>query len=461
MDALTDSLVSYAQGLRYEHLSPEVVHQAKRVWVDTLGCAIGGFAGEPSQMARALAAEVQSRRPGTVLGTGHQTSPDLAAFCNGVAMRYQDFNDTYTGKELGHPSDHLAAVLAAGEAAAADGRMLITATVLAYEVFCRLCDAVEVRGRGFDYVVLGAPSAALAAAKALGLQRHEMAHAMSIATASSLALFQTRVEDVSMWKACAFPSVSRNALFAALLAERGLSGPGNVFQGRAGLCKVLDSAPIAPPRFPGPGEACKIQETSMKRFPVGHLAQTIVEAALAVRSQIPHADDIASVEIETFRTAKEIMAGDPEKWRPASRETADHSIPYVAAIALLHGAVEWRHFDPEYYTGSRVLELVQKVRVTVTDACERSWPQGMLSAVRVTASGGRSAEARVEYHRGHWKNPMSDAELEQKFLGNAEGLLQPADCRALLDRLWHLEQVDDARSLARSLLLRSGDGASR
>ena len=453
MDALTESLVAYAQGLRYEHLSPEVVHQAKRVWVDTIGCAIGGFGGEPARMARALAAEVQSSRPGTVLGTGGQTSPDMAAFCNGVAMRYQDFNDTYTGKELGHPSDHLAAVLAAGEAAAADGRTLITATVLAYEVFCRLCDAMQVRGRGFDYVVLGAPSATLAAAKALGLPRQEMAHAMSIATASSLALFQTRVEEVSMWKACAFPSVSRNAVFAALLAERGLSGPGNVFQGRAGLFKVLDSAPIAPPQFPGPGERCKIQETSMKRFPVGHLAQTIVEAALEVRSQAPRAEEIASVEIETFRTAKEIMAGDPEKWRPASRETADHSIPYVTAIALLHGAVEWRHFGPEYYADPRVLELAQKVRVTVTDACERSWPQGMLSVVRVTTRGGQRAEARVEHHRGHWKNPMSDSELEEKFLGNAEGLLEPADSRALLGLLWHLERVTDARALARSLVL--------
>ena len=453
MDALTDTLVSYAQDLRYEHLSPDVVHQAKRVWVDTMGCAIGGFRGEPAQIARALAGDVQSRRPGTVLGTGQQTSPDLAAFCNGVAMRYQDYNDTYTGKELGHPSDHLAAVLAAAEASAADGRALITATVLAYEVFCRLCDAVQVRGRGFDYVVLGAPSAALAASKALGLPRQQMAHAMSIAAASSLALFQTRVEDISMWKACAFPSVSRSAVFAALLAERGLSGPGNVFQGRAGLFKVLDETQIPHLQFPAPRQPCKIQQTSMKRFPVGHLAQTIVEAALEVRRQGLPAATIESVEIDTFRTAKEIMAGDPETWRPASRETADHSIPYVAAVALLHGAVEWRHFDAQFYGDPRLLDLVQKVSVTVSDVCERSWPQGMLSMVRVRTRDGQSAGARVEHHRGHWKNPMSDQELEQKFLGNAEGVLSPAASRALLDQLWRLEELGDARTMAQSVML--------
>lgn len=457
MDALTNALVNYAQDLRYEHLSPETVHQAKRVWVDTLGCAIGGFAGEPSRTARALAGEVQSRRAGTVLGTGQQTAPDLAAFCNGVAMRYQDFNDTYTGKELGHPSDHLAAVLAAGEAAATNGRVLITATVLAYEVFCRLCDAIQVRDRGFDYVVLGAPAAALGAAKALGLSRDAMTHAMNIATASSLALFQTRVEDVSMWKACASPGVCRNAVFAALLAERKLTGPGNVFHGRAGLFKALDRVPVALPQFPGPGEECKIQQTSMKRFPVGHLAQTIVEAALEVRRQGLREEDIAGVEIETFRTAREIMAGDPEKWRPTSRETADHSIPFVTAIALLHGTVEWRHFDAAFYADPRVLALVQKVRVSVTDDCEQSWPQGMLSCVRVTTLEGRDVVARVEHHRGHWKNPMSDKELEEKFLGNAQGLLRPEDIRAFLDQLWHLEEVKEAGTLARSLSLRVTD----
>ena len=150
MDSISDYLTTYATSLTFQDLPPEAVHQAKRLWVDTLGCAIGGLSSEPARIARDLAAGVSSDRPATILGTGRQTTPDLAAFANGVAIRYMDYNDTYTGSELGHPSDHLAAILAAGEVAHADGEGAIVATVLAYELFCRLCDAVIVRDRGFD-----------------------------------------------------------------------------------------------------------------------------------------------------------------------------------------------------------------------------------------------------------------------------------------------------------------------
>ena len=148
MDKIVDCLCDYTRSLTFEDLPAEVVHQAKRLLVDTLGCAIGGYASEPSKIARALADTISSRQPATVLGSGQQTSLDLATFANGVMIRYLDFNDGYTSKESGHPSDAIAAVLSPAEIAHGDGKSVITATVLAYEVFCRLCDAVSVRSRG-------------------------------------------------------------------------------------------------------------------------------------------------------------------------------------------------------------------------------------------------------------------------------------------------------------------------
>src|ERR687891_483970 len=150
--------------------------------MDTLGCAIGGYASEPGKIARAVADTNSSRQPATVLGSGQQTSLELATFANGVMIRYLDFNDGYTGKESGHPSDAIAAVLSPAEVAHADEKAVITATVLAYEVFCRLCDAVSVRRRGFDHVTVGVMASTAAAAKAIGLapERTDQAFNLSV-----------------------------------------------------------------------------------------------------------------------------------------------------------------------------------------------------------------------------------------------------------------------------------------
>src|ERR671937_294409 len=192
MDQIVDYLSDYAAALSFNDLPAEVVHHAKRLLIDTLGCAIGGYASAPSKMARALAATVMSQQPATVLGSVQQTSLELATFANGVMMRYLDYNDGYTGKESGHPSDAIAAVLSPAEVAHGDGKSVITAIVLAYEVFCRLCDAVSVRRRGFDHVTVGVMASTAAAAKALGLTPEVTAQAFNLSIAANNALYQTR-----------------------------------------------------------------------------------------------------------------------------------------------------------------------------------------------------------------------------------------------------------------------------
>src|SRR6266851_7560322 len=253
MDQIVDYLSDYAASLSFTDVPAEVVHHAKRMLIDTLGCAIGGYASAPSTMARALAATISSQQPATVLGTGRETSPELATFANGVMIRYLDFNDGYTSKESGHPSDAIAAVLSPAEVAHGDGRSVITATVLAYEVFCRLCDAVCVRDRGFDHVTIGVLASTLAAAKALGLSRAQMRQALNLSVAANLALYQTRIGEVSLWKGCAFANASRNAVFAVLLAAKGLTGPSPIFEGPGGFFNAVSREPFALPAFGGDG----------------------------------------------------------------------------------------------------------------------------------------------------------------------------------------------------------------
>jgi 2-methylcitrate dehydratase len=449
MDKIVDYLCDFTRSLSFEDLPAAVVSQAKRLLVDTLGCAIGGYASKPSKIARALADMVSSRQPATVLGSGQQTSLELATFANGVMIRYLDFNDGYTSKESGHPSDAIAAVLSPAEIVHGDGKSVITATVLAYEVFCRLCDAVSVRSRGFDHVTVGVMASTAAAAKALGLTLEQTAQAFNLSIAANNALYQTRIGDVSLWKGCAFANASRNAVFAVQLAAQGLTGPAPIFEGPGGFFAAVSGAPFGLEPFGGRGRPFKILDCTIKRYPLGLYSQTVVEAALQARQQLGRVEDIAEVHIQTLQTAMNIMAGDAEKWHPSNRETADHSMPYTTAVALMYGTVEPRHFSPECWQDPKLMALVQKVKVSVSEEANRRAPEAMLSLVEVVTSQGERLTAEVPYHRGHYKNPMSDQEIETKFRRLAEGWLTSRQIDALLDRLWNLEQVADIGEVIR------------
>jgi 2-methylcitrate dehydratase len=454
MDTIAERLSAYATSLHYRDLPPEVVHQAKRLIIDTLGCAVGAYASDPSKIARDLAATVTSAQPATIIGSGQTTSPDLATFANGVMVRYLDFNDGYTSKESGHPSDSIAAVLPSCEVAHAGGRRAIVATVLAYEGFCRFGDAATLKYLGFDHVTIGGIASVLGAARALGLSAEQTHQALNLGVVANVALGQTRLGTLSMWKGCAYANASRNAVFATMLAARGLTGPSPIFEGEAGYFKTVTREPFELEPFGGQrGQPFKIMECSVKRFPLGQYSQTVVQAALEARQQLLDAGeevrDIAQVNIQTLQKAIDIMAGDPEKWHPTTRETADHSMPYSTAVALIYGTVHQRHFDDEYLHNRELLDLVGRVKISVSEEANRRVPEAMLCTVEVVTRSGRRYSSEVAYHKGHHKNPLSDAEVEEKFRSLARDLLAPAQTDALLARLWHLEEVEDIGEVIR------------
>ncbi len=344
MPNIAEQLASYSTNLHYRDLPSETAHLAKRMMIDTIACALGGYHSQPSQIARDMAATIRSTQPCTVIGSGQTTSPDLATYANGVMIRYLDFNDGYTSQESGHPSDSIAAVLTASELAKASGKRAITATVLAYEAFCRICDAGNLKPY-FDHVTVGCIASVLGAARSLDLNQEQTLQALNLGIAPNLALYQTRIGDVSMWKGCAYANASRNALFAVLLAQRGLTGPSPVFEGQGGYLHTVHRGPFELAPFGSKGQPFKIAECSIKRFPLGQYSQTVVQAALEVREQLPDVKEIAEVTIETLQTAINIMAGNDEKWQPTNRETADHSMPYTTAVALTYGTINEGYFD--------------------------------------------------------------------------------------------------------------------
>jgi hypothetical protein len=211
---LAHQLANYTCALRFGDLSKETVHEVKRRVIDSIGCALGAWKEEPCAIARKVASEFSAKNGSTILGTNHKAPPDWAAFASGCCIRYFDYNDTYLSKEPAHPSDNISAALAVAESVGANGRELITAIALAYEVQCRLCDAASIRARGWDHVTYGAFSTALAAARLMKLDPEKTRHAVNIAGVASAAMRQARVGELSHWKGVAFANAARHLLSA-------------------------------------------------------------------------------------------------------------------------------------------------------------------------------------------------------------------------------------------------------
>ena len=449
MSNLAEQLSDYGTSLKYADLPSDVVHLAKRFIIDTIGCALGGYDSEPSKVARAVAGEVTPAHPVTVMGSGQSSSLDLAVFANGVMIRFLDFNDGYTSQESGHPSDSIAAALSATEAAGGSGKRLLVSTVLAYEAFCRICDTVDIKPRGFDHVTVGGIASVLAAARAMKLSKEQTFQALNLGIASNVALYQTRIGDVSMWKGCAYANASRNAVFSVQLARAGLTGPSPIFEGDGGYFRAVSGEPFALKEMGGKDHPFKINECSIKQFPLGQYSQTVAQAALEVRELYGQPEEIAQVNISTLQTAVNIMAGDSEKWTPKNRETADHSMPYTAAVALMFGTVESRHFDDEFLKDPDLLELVSKVTVSVSNEANARAPEAMLCDFEVVTKSGEEHSVQVAYHKGHYRNPLTDNEVDRKFRSLAQEHLPVERVDALLDRLWHLEDVQNVGDLIR------------
>ncbi len=455
MTTMAETLARFTHGLKFTDLPESVFHEAKRRVIDSLGCALGGFRETPAVIARdaAVQSPVAKSHGTTILGTKSKGAPELSAFANGTMIRCLDYNDTYLSLEPAHPSDNLAAALAQAECCGLGGRELITALVIGYEVQCRLCDAASLRMRGWDHVTYGALSTALVAGHLLALTEEQMVHALGLAGVPNITLRQTRVGELSMWKGAAFANAARNGVFAAGLAKLGMTGPAPLFEGEKGFFNQVTGpftlAPLAGGEVP-----FKMLETYIKFYPAEYHAQTGIVAALELRKQVPAVEEIARIDIESCDACVDIIGGEPEKWRPQTRETADHSLPYCVVVALMDGNVTLESFEPTKFSDSRVLDLLDKTSVSRNKELTDQYPEASPNWVRIELRSGKVIDKRVSYGRGHPKNPMTDDEVETKFRTLARSVLSKQKINQALKQLWRLEEVQDLGSLLSLLIVR-------
>ena len=451
--ALAETLASYAAGLRYEDLPPDVVRIVKRTILDTVGCAFAGYTAGPSRIAMKLASDVSAKQAGTVLFSGTKTSPERAAFANGVMIRYLDFNDAYVSQMSGpgHPSDAIAALLAAAEVRGRSGRDLITATVLAYEVYCKIADVFDYTNNGIDHTSVTGLAAMVGAGRLMGLTPDQMVQAIGITVGGNTATRQGRSDALSNWKAYAAADACRKAIFAVQLAQDGMTGPNQVFEGSYGFFKVMSRKPVGTPQF---GEPFGIRRAFTKRFPLGQFSQTVAQAAVEARPFFKDANDLAEINVNVSRAAIKIMADGPDKWRPQTHETADHSIPYSAGLALLYGKIDPDFYEDPYLHDPRLLELVGRIKVL--PLAEADKPElANLCILELVLKSGERRTVRVENHRGHFKNPMTDGEMEEKFRFSARKHMRPERIDNLVHALWNLEDQPEVLALINMTLLQA------
>jgi 2-methylcitrate dehydratase len=439
-------MAQWAKALKYEDLPSKTVHEVKRRVIDSLATTLGAYHSHPAKIVREKAMAVSDpKAKATVWGTSHRTLPELAAFANGAMVRYLDYNDTYLSLEPAHPSDNISAGVAVTQQNDKTGKDLILATVIGYEIQCRLCDAASLRAGGWDHVTYGALSTALVAAKLWDLSEDQMEHALGLAGVCNITTRQTRTGQISDWKACAFSNAARNGVFAADLARRGLTGPNEIFEGPKGLIKQL-SIPGVKNLVLGRDGDFMIDKTYIKYWPAEYHSQSAIDACLQLRPKLS-GKKIQSIDIQSFEAAVSIIGSEPEKLRPTSRETADHSMFYCCAAALVDGDVTLATFDERRLADPKLLDLIDKTTIVEDPKLNEGYPEGIPNDVTITCTDGTKLNKRVDFPRGHARNPMTDEEVVAKFHRMAQGVVTDKTVATILDRAWKLDTLADLTPL--------------
>ena len=422
-----EQLAEFVVRASYGDLSQAACAQLKIRVLDALACAVGALQGEPIRMLKAQGKDFDGSGPCTLIGGG-QTAPDRAALYNCALVRYLDFSDAYLAKgETCHPSDNLGAVLAAAEYAGRSGREFLTALAVSYQVQCRLSDEAPVRARGFDHTTHGAYAVAAGVSRALGLDRVRTANAIAICGTAFNALRVARTGALSHWKGLASANTAFCCTHATFLAMRGITGPLEVFEGNKGFMEAI----AGPFEIDWAKEDLeRVTRTILKKYNAEIHSQSVLEGILEIKEeQAFRAEEVEKIEIEIFDVAYHIIGGGEEgnKTVVRSKEEADHSLPYMVAVAVLDGQVMPEQYRPDRLQRQDVQTLLQKVAVRPADDFSQRFPDEMPCRITLTLSDGRVVVKEKRDYVGFRTRPMSWENVVKKF----ECLSAPYTDRAL------------------------------
>ncbi|HUJ96289.1 MAG TPA: MmgE/PrpD family protein [Terriglobales bacterium] len=448
-ETISAKMARWAADLQYAQLSQEAVYQAKRFLLDSAGCALGGYKQHDVKIALAVLDEVAGRGPATVIGTGKKIDAVSAALANALMIRCMDYNDIYWKQDPSHPSDIFPAALAGCERAKNAGKELIVGLALGHEFEMRFCEAAfpGVRERGWHHATLTAFVSPIVAGRALHLTWEQIQHAIGISASRHCTLGAVTAGKLTMMKNTVDPMATQSGVLAALMAEKGYTGPEHVIDGKEGLAHCFGPEWKLNILTDGLGESWRITQCGMKFFPTEALTHTPISAVLdVVKENDLKPEQVTKIQIRSLARAADILS-DPSKYDPHTKETADHSLPYVIAAALVDRQVTPAQFEMERIMNPEIRAQLRKVEVVADPEIEKVFPALQRVIVNITTTDGRTLSKQLDFPKGDPRNPLSDAEIEEKFSALAEGVLSNAAQKKLKDAIWNLEKIGSVSKL--------------
>jgi 2-methylcitrate dehydratase len=446
---VTAKMSRWAASLQYKDLSPEAVYQAKRFLLDSFGCALGGYRQHDVKIALEVLDEIAGRGLSTVIGTGRRFDPVSASLANALMIRCMDYNDIYWKQDPSHPSDIFPAAIACCERAYSGGKELIVGLVLGHEFEMRFCEAAfpGIRERGWHHATLTAFVSPIVAGRALHLSWEQIQHSIGISASRHCTLGAVTAGKLTMMKNTVDPMATQSGVLAALLAEKGYTGPEHVVDGKEGLTHVFKPEWKLDRLTESLGGSWRITQCGMKAFPTEALTHTPISAVLdLVKTNDLHSDQVEKIQIRSLARAADILS-DPSKYDPHTRETADHSLPYVIAAALVDRQVTPVQFTMEKIMDPAIRAQLRKVEVVADPEIEKVFPALQRVIVNINTTDGRSFRKQLDYPKGDPRNPLTDQEVEEKFAALAEGVLSDSAQKKVKEAVWNLERVGSVSEL--------------
>jgi len=446
---VTSVMSEWAATLRYTELSDAAIHEAKRYLLDSLGCALGGFQQHDVAIALDVLDETAGHGPATVIGTGKKMDVVSATLANALMVRCMDYNDIYWKQDPSHPSDIIPAALSCCERAKSGGEELIVGIVLGHEFECRLCEAAipGIRERGWHHATLTAFVSPIVAGRMMHLNATAIQHAIGISASARCTLGAVTAGKLTMMKNTVDPMAVQSGVLAALLADNGYTGPEHVLDGKEGLAHCFGPNWNLELLTEGLGRSWRITQCGMKFFPTEALTHAPISAVLELLAQHDlKPDQITRVHIRSLARAADILA-DPSKYDPQSKETADHSLPYCIAAAIVDRQVTPAQFESAKIHDPKIREQLHKVEVVADPEIEKVFPALQRVKVRIDTVSGESFHKELDYPKGDPRNPLSEHEIETKFKALADGVITKKRQAEIIERVWNLEKETELTSL--------------
>jgi 2-methylcitrate dehydratase len=441
-------MARFALSLRYETLPEPVVQMAKRLLLDSIGCALAAVKLEDIRASYRYIQQLGGKKQASIFWYGDKTNLPNAALINSLLIRAMDYNDVYWKQDPCHPSDIIPAALAPAEYRGASGKELITAIVIAYELEMRLCLAADpgIREIGWHHASLTQFVSPFVAGRMLGLSEDQMVSAAGIAGSSHFTLGGVVASHLTNMKNAADPMATEAGVNAAMLAAAGCSGPPEVFEGKEGLFEVLSGVKWnRNVLFNRLGEEFLITQCGFKAFPTEALTHQPITATLEVmrENQIP-SNAVKEVLIETTKRGVDILS-DESKYHPTTKETADHSLPYCVAVAICKGNVLPSDFEEKALRDKSVLELLPKIKVAANPEIDAVFPNIKRAIVTITTTDGRTLKKQEDFAKGQPERPLTEQELLAKFHANVQGALSKRQRENLVQATLSIDQYNNVR----------------